>query len=275
MNKIHPIGDGLARSLVESLGNDCTTAAAVTRIMFASPTGGVDHESVRFFPIGPTRRVLADFVRRGWLVPVDSGWVRGSTVLPTGVPHFLDGAASMRNYSSNDSVASAVVTMPAGESALGRALPLTGVNYSSLISTDDAFKTIANSAVASFSIMSPFLNEDGLALVIDLFGVTKARKKTLIVRRAGGAISWARSRLDHLRELDVKVLDYTLQSNPGYETFHAKILLADTDLAYVGSSNMTVFSRNSVELGVLMSGRAAQIVSSVVRAVEHIANPVS
>jgi phosphatidylserine/phosphatidylglycerophosphate/cardiolipin synthase-like enzyme len=45
----------------------------------------------------------------------------------------------------------------------------------------------------------------------------------------------------------------------GYETFHAKVLLADDDEAYVGSANMTKWSfEQSLELGVLVRGRAAR-----------------
>jgi phosphatidylserine/phosphatidylglycerophosphate/cardiolipin synthase-like enzyme len=60
----------------------------------------------------------------------------------------------------------------------------------------------------------------------------------------------------------------------GCETFHAKVALADSDLAYVGSANMTMFSRHSMELGVLVEGRAARVVANVVRAVTKVAHPI-
>jgi phosphatidylserine/phosphatidylglycerophosphate/cardiolipin synthase-like enzyme len=74
--------------------------------------------------------------------------------------------------------------------------------------------------------------------------------------------------------MGVDVLDYTLPVQGGFETFHAKILLADDHLAYVGSANMTAFARHSMELGILTDGRAARVVASIVRAVETIARPI-
>jgi hypothetical protein len=56
--------------------------------------------------------------------------------------------------------------------------------------------------------------------------------------------------------------------------FHAKVALADSDLAYVGSANMTMFSRHSMELGVLVEGRAARVVANVVRAVTKVSHPI-
>jgi phosphatidylserine/phosphatidylglycerophosphate/cardiolipin synthase-like enzyme len=35
-------------------------------------------------------------------------------------------------------------------------------------------------------------------------------------------------------------------------SFNAKVALADSELAYVGSANMTMFARHSMELGVLV-----------------------
>ena len=72
----------------------------------------------------------------------------------------------------------------------------------------------------------------------------------------------------------VKVLDYLVDAGDGYETFHAKVVIADGDLAYVGSANLTRYARHSMELGVLVQGRAARAVSALVRSVERISRPV-
>jgi hypothetical protein len=69
----------------------------------------------------------------------------------------------------------------------------------------------------------------------------------------------------------VDVLDYTLPVAGAYETFHAKILLTDQNLAYVGSANMTAFVRHSMELGIFTDGHAARVVACIVRGVERIA----
>jgi phosphatidylserine/phosphatidylglycerophosphate/cardiolipin synthase-like enzyme len=60
----------------------------------------------------------------------------------------------------------------------------------------------------------------------------------------------------------------------GYESFHAKVVLADEDLAYVGSANMTQYERHSMELGLVVEGRPARAIASVVRAVEEVSLPV-
>jgi hypothetical protein len=121
--------------------------------------------------------------------------------------------------------------------------------------------------------MTPFLNDEGLLFALELFRSTRARRRNLIIRRPGSARVAIDRRLLELTHLNVEVLDYTLPVGDGYETFHAKVLLADQDLAYVGSANMTAFARHSMELGILSDGRAAHVVASIVRAVERIATP--
>jgi phosphatidylserine/phosphatidylglycerophosphate/cardiolipin synthase-like enzyme len=74
--------------------------------------------------------------------------------------------------------------------------------------------------------------------------------------------------------LGIAAFDYTLDAVGGFETFHAKVALADSEFAYVGSANMTLFSRHSMELGVLIEGRAARVVANVVRAVTKVAHPI-
>jgi phosphatidylserine/phosphatidylglycerophosphate/cardiolipin synthase-like enzyme len=74
--------------------------------------------------------------------------------------------------------------------------------------------------------------------------------------------------------LGITSFDYTLDAVGGFETFHAKVALADSEFAYVGSANMTMFSRHSMELGVLVEGRAARVVANVIRAVTKVAHPI-
>ena len=55
---------------------------------------------------------------------------------------------------------------------------------------------------------------------------------------------------------------------PTVETFHAKILLADDDKAYIGSANMTRWSRDfSMERGVILRGPSVRPVATLVDAV--------
>jgi hypothetical protein len=124
------------------------------------------------------------------------------------------------------------------------------------------------------TVMTPFLNEDGLDIVLDLFRDTRASTRRLIVRQLGGAKDLVTNNSAEISALRVKVLDYTLPAGDGFETFHAKVALADQDLVYVGSANMTVFARHSMDLGILADGKAAKVIASVVRAVERVATPV-
>jgi phosphatidylserine/phosphatidylglycerophosphate/cardiolipin synthase-like enzyme len=62
-----------------------------------------------------------------------------------------------------------------------------------------------------------------------------------------------------LQVLGVQVYDYALprEGGKGIETFHAKLVLADDVMAYVGSSNMTWGSlEHSMELGLVVTGVA-------------------
>jgi phosphatidylserine/phosphatidylglycerophosphate/cardiolipin synthase-like enzyme len=187
----------------------------------------------------------------------------------------LEGAAAMREAIPNSGMATAVVTLPPSPSSIGGALPQTGMSYASLVSTAEALERVADFAINRLTIMTPFLNRDGLTFVVSLFKRTRAPAKRLVVRRAGGALSTAIAQSSLIEEAGVSVFDYTIPMPGGFETFHAKIVLADNDLAYVGSANMTVFARHSMELGVLMDGRGAQVVANVVRAVERVASRVA
>ncbi|MGA2637952.1 phospholipase D-like domain-containing protein [Methylocella sp.] len=235
--------------------------------------GTIDIYNLADWPAAAIHRVTTDFVARGWLRRTDTGWKIGPGQIPPGLASFLDGAAAMRAVTPDDSNATAVVTMPPSPSAIGAALPATGLAYAALVSTKETFERLADAAGSSFTIMTPFLNDEGLVITLDLFRRTRAHRRLLIIRRSGAARAAIDRGWNDLLRLSVDVLNYTLPVAGGYETFHAKVLLADQDLAYVGSANMTAFARHSMELGILTDGRAARVVASIVRGVERIATP--
>ena len=83
---------------------------------------------------------------------------------------------------------------------------------------------------------------------------------------------------------NVNILSYAISHDPALrspaaETFHAKIILADDDKAYIGSSNMTRWSRDfSMECGVILRGPCVKPVATLVEAMikiseQHISNP--
>lgn len=271
MTPIAPIGDALARSLVVALGSDCGTAVDVARVMFGRHNDLIDLKGLQIPPAGSIDRVTRDFVDRGWLSQEHGAWRVGPAHMPSGIISFLEGAAAMRAALPDDGRAIAVVTMPTAPSAIGPALSRAGLAYAALVSTEETLQQVADAAVNKLTVMTPFLNTDGLSAVIGLFRRTRAVEKRLIIRRAGGARNAVQGRRDQLVELGIEVLDYTLSAGSGFETFHAKVALADQDIAYVGSANMTVFARHSMELGILVDGRAARVIANVVRGIERIA----
>lgn len=275
MTKIPGVGEALARSLVEALGPDCATGALIARVVQTNLGGGLDAARLQNAPAGASQRVLLDFEARGWIFAEGGGWTCGPGLIPVGVPVFLDGAAAMYAAMPHDGRATTVVTFPTSKVGIVRALPRTGFSYAGLMSSEAAFDRITDAATTRLTVLTPFLNDEGLDDVVRLFERTKASEKNLIVRRYGGALATARARLTELGQIGVEVRNYTVSLPKGFETFHAKVVIADQDLAYVGSANMTRFQRRSMELGILVDGKAAKVVSSVVRAVEMVSERVS
>jgi phosphatidylserine/phosphatidylglycerophosphate/cardiolipin synthase-like enzyme len=82
----------------------------------------------------------------------------------------------------------------------------------------------------------------------------------------------------HLASYGVKILSYAIarDTSRSIETFHAKILLADGDKAYVGSANMTRWSRDfSMECGVILRGPSVKPVATLVDAILAISEQIS
>ena len=103
---------------------------------------------------------------------------------------------------------------------------------------------------------------------------SRAPRRVLVVRASPESNAAVRAHREGITALAVNVLDYTLpEPDGGYETFHAKVVLADATLAYVGSANLLAYARHSMELGILADGKAARVVASVVSAVESSARP--
>jgi hypothetical protein len=268
------LGTSLSRSLVVSLGADCATAAGLARLIVDIPGGLIDANSIAFAPRSALARVADDFVQRGWLTIIPTGWRVGPLAVPQGIVPFLEDAAAMRANDPEKETSTAVVTMPPPPSAIASALLHTGLAHASLVSTRDAFERVAETAIDSFIVMTPFLNRDGLGFVLKLFELTRATRRLLIVRQMGEARRTVVDAAAEVANLGIAAFDYTLDAIGGFETFHAKVALADNDLAYVGAANMTLFSRNSMELGVLVEGRAARVIANVIRAVTKVARPI-
>lgn len=176
-----------------------------------------------------------------------------------------------------------VLTRPKSPSRLDRAISIEPALQIHIENTEDAFASLAASAETSLTIMTPFLDAAGSDWALSLFKVTKPGvKKELVLR----FLNEPRSDLfpeglsiiaDELYRMGVYVYDFAVP-RPGaskfYETFHAKVIVADGIRAYVGSANLNRHSREtSMELGLLVSGIAATRIDKILDKVRDIAIP--
>jgi len=169
-----------------------------------------------------------------------------------------------------------VLTRPPRPCKLEEALDAAGYASAVFENTVDVFMSMAISAIERFAVMTPFLDAQGAKQLLELFRrVPTGVSKVLIVRYMHGAPPFPLAGIkDELRELNVRVFDYWLPrpGSNGYETFHAKVILKDSNAAYVGSANMTETSFfYSMEMGLLVKGLAAGVVGRVVEEICKIA----
>jgi len=144
--------------------------------------------------------------------------------------------------------------------------------------TRQLLPAIAESANRSFIVMTPYFDEVGARVVLNLFERTPAQDRCLVLRtnKDGKPPDGLVTVQDDLLRLDVAVLNFRLDrpDAPGNETFHAKVVLADDAAAYVGSSNMNQWSfEYSLELGLYVRGKAAARIAMLLRAIREVAGP--
>src|SRR5258708_9345767 len=121
--------------------------------------------------------------------------------------------------------------------------------------------------------MAPFLDRRGFQWLKDVVEAASPRaQKNLVLRDADRyVVDLGVQHAAWLSASAVSVFDYCLSHDHGsgrplpVETFHAKIVLADEKLAYVGSANVLGTGEGtSLEAGVLVDGRAAAQVARLV-----------
>lgn len=190
----------------------------------------------------------------------------------------LDGIATYLDQVHIDQTeVDVVLTPPERPSRLENTLFLRGYVESMVDHTDATFMYIASLANYRFVVMMPFIDEIGIMNLIKAWEITKDGVECILITRhsetnAIKAIFENKAKLD---ALNVKVFSYWLQKGARYETFHAKVLLADCDNAYVGSANATRASLEiSMELGVTLKGKGARTVSEIADSILQIAIPV-
>lgn len=166
-----------------------------------------------------------------------------------------------------------VLTKPPNPSVLTKTLEGMLLGTWGLLDTCEVLPSIAESALERFVVMTPFLDEVGGEILLALFRqvASPVRKQLILRTTADGALPVGYVAVEvALAELGVEVFNFRLETpeGKGTETFHAKVVLADSRSAYVGSSNMNKWSfQYSLELGLLVSGQAAGRIGQVVDAV--------
>jgi hypothetical protein len=141
--------------------------------------------------------------------------------------------------------------------------------------TRQLLPSMAESAHKSFIIMTPYLDEVGADIVINLFEQAKVLDKCLIVRATteGSPPPGLAGIYADLVRLMVDVVNFRLDRTgaAGKETFHSKLVLADDVSAYIGSSNMHKWSFDySLEIGLHVEGQAAKRIADIVHAARSV-----
>lgn len=194
--------------------------------------------------------------------------------------------AALEHYAhgvhQDETLAQVILTRPVHSLALQEQLEQTGWLTAGTEHTAEAFKSLVGRARERIVVLTPFLDERGAEWVRQLLEPVSRRIRILLVLRSldeRGAWDYPRGYdtiRDWLNAQGIRVLNYSLRRHgaPQRETFHAKVILADSEVAYVGSANITGNSReDSMEMGVVVKSRAATEISYVIDAVLKCATP--
>ncbi|MDD5175168.1 MAG: phospholipase D-like domain-containing protein [Sterolibacterium sp.] len=182
----------------------------------------------------------------------------------------------LTNAHQDATTAQIVLTKPPRPSVLEDELAQLGWRTADVEPTEHAFHSMVQSARHRVVVMTPFFDVKGAVWLKELFSqVGKGVSRLLILRSLEDP-----SRADYPIGYDavaswlvserVDVYNYSIPRPEGYgrETFHAKVVLCDVDVAYVGSSNLTSASlEHSMEMGISVKGKAAADVAIVIEAV--------
>ena len=191
----------------------------------------------------------------------------------------LEGARLYRTRVHQDTdLVEVVLTKPPAPSQVSRKLESMLSGGWGFRDTKQLLPAISGSARASLIVMTPFFDDVGADVVLNLFENTAAPDKCLILRatKEGLPPDGLAKVGAQLTALGVNVVNFRLDrpGAPGNETFHAKTVLGDDDTAYVGSSNMNQWSfEHSLELGLYVRGRAAFRIAELLRAIRSVSGP--
>jgi hypothetical protein len=265
---------GTAARLLEGLATLGPGTWSLEQICRASSSG---------IELGHAAQVLAGLATSGVCetASVEDSWL--SRYAPTELlrlAHMLSGADHFRRMRINSAVTEFAITMPMGPSYLEKELPRALGRPGGFLSTTDAFARVAQAASHRLVVMTPFIDAAGFRWVRRVFESTAAQCERILVLRDTDryTVELGVEHADWLQALLVSVRDYHLSHDAAagrslpIETFHAKLVVADKTLAYVGSANLLSASEGvCLETGFLVEGAAAADAARLVDAVLRVA----
>lgn len=187
----------------------------------------------------------------------------------------LRGVLDVRDSSPPGPAVKAIITLPERSTALRVALARTPDYYE----TRDGFAHIAARARKRLVFLIPFIDRTGADAVCNMLANTDARERIVITRPDSKGERHYLRNVPQLREAGATILEYWLEQDKAVtglnaETFHAKLVVADAEVVYVGSSNLIASSLDGgLECGVILEGLAAKPFCIIIDAVVAIARP--
>lgn len=262
---------GLAASLLGAWADLPADSVQSARSLVDAAQLGVTEE-------GATKELLEHSVGLGLVEAVPSGFRArgGAHARFQRLAFALNAVEHYRSAIHRDAtVTQVVLTKPPRPSVLEQKLSALGWRTTDLEPTEHAFHGMVRAAQRRVVVMTPFFDSTGAAWLQELLSyVSPGVERTLILRSLEDS-----TRKDYpvgfdaiapwLKSQGVRVFNYSIpRMEGGRETFHAKAVLCDRGAAYLGSSNVTAASlEHSMEMGVVLQGRAAAAVAEVIDAV--------
>lgn len=262
---------GLAAALLDAWADLPIDSVQSARSLVEAAQLGVTEEAA-------TRALLERSVELGLVEPAQTGF-RPRSSAHARFQRLAFALHTVEHYRSSihqdATVAQVVLTKPPRPCVLEEKLSTLGWRTADIEPTEHAFHGMVRAAQKRVVIMTPFFDNAGAAWLQELLSYTHAGVERILILRSlenttrkdypvgfDGISLW-------LKTHSVRVFNYSIpRTGAGRETFHAKAVLCDRSAAYLGSSNVTAASlEHSMELGVVLTGRAAANVADVIDAV--------
>lgn len=176
--------------------------------------------------------------------------------------------------------ATPVLTLPSQNSLFEESLRKKGPKVVNIYDTKELLSYLFSKAEKKVEILTPFLDKYGANFISELLlSMPNKVDITFIVR----FLSFDPAHrlypvgihdiIDKLSNRNIEVYDYAIprENESLHETFHAKVVNIDDELIYIGSSNFNKFSLdNSLELGVLISGKPISLIKAVISSIKDV-----